>query len=300
MENKIQWSRRELKERSKAVLRTHYWRIVLAALLLSLLADGDRTPLSVAESVVQEQTGSVVEEKEPVLSSLGLGDAYKIIRDHVLDNQYMGGIVIGTAVFTALVLFFIVAFSGLLLSVFIVNPLEVGSLRFYNRGFDTKPRFKELFHVFEYKYRNVVSIMCLKDVYTFLWCLLFIVPGIIKSYEYLMVPYILSEHPDMQAKEVFAASRQLMQGQKWKAFVLDLSFLGWAVLSGMTFGVLRIFFVSPYRALTFTALYRKLLGGDVIPHNIYYDGMDEEAENSWYSLPDNQIPRRIKEEKQEV
>ncbi len=300
MENKMQWSRRELKERSKAVLRMHYWRIVLVALLLSLLADGDKTPLGVIESVVQEQTGSVVEEKEPVLYSLGLSDTYRIIRDHVLNKQYMGGIVVGTAVFTAFILFLIVAFSGLLLSIFIINPLEVGSLRFYNRGFDTKPRFKELFHVFEYKYKNVVSVMCLKDIYTFLWCLLFIVPGIIKSYEYLMVPYILSEHSDMRPKEVFAASRQLMRGQKWKAFVLDLSFLGWVILSGMTFGILGIFFVSPYRALTFTALYRKLLGGDVIPHNIYYDGMEEETGNNWYGLPDNKIPYGGQEEKQEV
>lgn len=300
MENKIQWIHRELKERSKAVLRMHYWRIVLVALLFSLLADGDKTPLSAIESVVQERSGFVVEEREPVLYSLGLNDTYKIIRDYVLDKQYMGGIVVGTAVFTVLILFFIVAFSRLLISIFIINPLKVGSLRFYNRGFDTKPRFKELFHVFEYKYKNVVSVMCLKDVYTFLWCLLFIVPGIIKSYEYLMVPYILSEHSDMRAKEAFAASRQLMRGQKWKAFMLDLSFLGWAILSGMTFGILGIFFVSPYRSLTFTALYRKLLGGDVIPHNIYYDGMEEETENSWYGLPDNRIPYGGREEKQEA
>ena len=142
--------------------------------------------------------------------------------------------------------------------------------------------------------------MCLRDVYTFLWCLLFLVPGIVKSYEYLMVPYILSEHPDMQAKEVFSASRQLMRGQKWKAFVLDLSFLGWAILSGMTFGILGIFFVSPYRALVFTALYRKLLGGDVIPHNIYYDGMDEDMGSSWYGLPDNRMKHSKQEKKQEV
>ena len=299
MENKIQWSRRELKERSKAVLHMHYWRNVLVAFLLSLLASGNKTPFSVVESAVQERTGAVIEERSST-SSLGMTNVYKIIRDHVLEQQYMGSIVIGTAVFTAFVLFIIVALSGLLISIFVINPLEVGGLRFYNRGFDTKPQFKELFHVFEYKYRNVVSIMCLRDVYTFLWCLLFLVPGIVKSYEYLMVPYILSEHPDMQAKEVFSASRQLMRGQKWKAFVLDLSFLGWAILSGMTFGILGIFFVSPYRALVFTALYRKLLGGDVIPHNIYYDGMDEDMGSSWYGLPDNRMKHSKQEKKQEV
>ncbi|RKI42597.1 DUF975 family protein [bacterium D16-51] len=300
MEGKVQWTRRELKRRSKAVLHTYYWRIVLVALLLSLLMDGDRTPVSLIGSVVQGQTETPIREKNPKSSVVGLTSTYRAIRDWVMERQYVGSIVVGTAMLTVIVLFFIVAFSGILLSIFIVNPLYVGGVRFYNRAFDTKPRFKELFHVFEYKYRNVVSIMFLRDVYILLWCLLFIVPGIIKSYEYLVVPYILSEHPDMQAKEAFAASRQLMRGQKWKAFVLDLSFLGWAVLSGMTFGVLGIFFVSPYRALTFTALYRKLLGGDVIPHNIYYDGMEEEAENGWYSLPDRPLPRNGQEGKQEV
>ncbi len=299
MEGKVQWTRRELKMRSKAVLHTHYWRIVLVVLLLSLLMDGNKTPVSLIESAVQEQSGASI-QGAPKSSSLGLASTYQAIRDWVMEKQYVGSIVIGTAVLTIVVLFFIVAISWLLLAIFIVNPLYVGGVRFYNRAFDTKPRFKELFHVFEYKYRNVVSIMFLKDIYVLLWCLLFIIPGIIKSYEYLMVSYILSEHPDMQAKEAFAASRQLMQGQKWKAFVLDLSFLGWAILSGMTFGVLGIFFVSPYRALTFTALYRKLLGGDVIPHNIYYDGMEEEAENGWYSLPDRSISHNGQEDKQEV
>lgn len=282
MENKIEWSRRELKERSKAVLRMHYWRIILVALIMLLLAGTDQIPLDAVDTVVQKQADSVLTGRDSATYSFKLTTMYKLIRNQFLDNQYLGNAGLGMAAAAALILSGIVSLSGILLATFITNPLQVGSVRFYNRGFDTKPRFRELFYVFEYKYRNVVGIMFLKDLYTLLWCLLFVIPGIVKAYEYRMIPYLLSEHPDMQAKEAFAASRQLMRGQKWKAFVLDLSFLGWMILSGLTFGILGIFFVQPYKELTCTALYRKLLGGDAIPHNIYYDGMDEE-ERSWYN-----------------
>lgn len=283
MENKIEWSRRELKERSKSVLRIHYWRIILVTLILLLLAGSDQIPLNTADTVVQNQADSILTGGDSAAHSFKLTTAYKLIKNQFLENQYLGNVGLGMAAAAALILSGIVSLSGILLTVFVTNPLQVGSLRFYNRAFDTNPRFRELFHVFEYKYRNVVGIMFLKDLYTLLWCFLFVIPGIVKSYEYCMIPYLLSEHSDMQAKEAFAASRQLMQGQKWKAFVLDLSFLGWMILSGLTFGILGIFFVYPYKELTRTALYRKLLGGDVIPHNIYYDGMEEEEERGWYN-----------------
>ena len=76
-------------------------------------------------------------------------------------------------------------------------------------------------------YGNIVLTMFLRDLYIVLWTLLFIVPGIVKSYEYMMVPYILAENPGMDQKEVFQISREMMNGQKWNAFVLDLSFIGW-------------------------------------------------------------------------
>ena len=61
---------------------------------------------------------------------------------------------------------------------------------------------------------NIVEIMFLKSLYTFLWTLLLIVPGIIKSYEYRMVPYILSENPAIDSKRAFELSKRMMDGQK--------------------------------------------------------------------------------------
>ena len=75
----------------------------------------------------------------------------------------------------------------------------------------------------------------------FLWALLFLIPGIYKQYQYRMVEYILAEHPDMPYKEAMKMSRDMMNGQKWNAFVLDLSFILWEMLGVLTCGLVHIF-----------------------------------------------------------
>ena len=97
--------------------------------------------------------------------------------------------------------------------------------------------------------------MFLMNLYITLWSLLFLIPGIIKMYEYLMVPYILADNPGMDRKEAFAISKRMMTGEKWNAFILQLSFLGWIFLSMFTCGLLGIFYVSPYMEATMAELY---------------------------------------------
>ena len=108
---------------------------------------------------------------------------------------------------------------------------------------------------FDHNYKNVTKVMFLRDLYTALWTLLFIIPGIVKGYEYKMIPYLLAENPDMSQQEAFGRSKQMMDGNKWKAFVLDLSFLGWSILSALTLGILGIFYVNPYYNMTQAAFY---------------------------------------------
>ena len=73
-----------------------------------------------------------------------------------------------------------------------------------------------------------------------------------------MIPYLLADHPEMTRKEAFAASKAMMKGNKWKAFVLDLSFILWSMLGALTLGIVTVFYVEPYRQLTGAALYEKL------------------------------------------
>ena len=101
--------------------------------------------------------------------------------------------------------------------------------------------------------------MFFRGLYTFLWSLLFIIPGIIKSYEYRMIPYLLAENPEMDMEEAFSLTRQMMTGDKANTFILDLSFIGWNLLSALTLGILSIFYVNPYQHLTNAQLYEVLL-----------------------------------------
>ena len=119
-------------------------------------------------------------------------------------------------------------------------------------------QLKEICYSFDNGYKNIVKTMFFRDLYTFLWSLLFVIPGIVKSYEYRMVPYLLGEYPGMDKDTAFAVSRQMMNGNKWNAFVLDLSFLGWQILNACTLGILGIFYVNPYMYQTDAALYLAL------------------------------------------
>lgn len=281
--NDVQWSRGELKNRSKTILWRYYWRMVLVALLLSFFFGEGQIISGVIDPFSTHHVGSLMKNSESITITYDEGgkNDSSVLKDRMDKNIYHIGkrtieITRIIAVTIIVPIFILIAIS---LSTFILNPLYVGSMRFFCRSFDIQPKFKELFHAFEYKYKNVVCVMFLKNLYTILWTLLFVIPGIVKSYEYSMVPYLLAENPELEANEAFAISRSMMDGQKWKSFVLDLSFVGWYILSGITFGVAGVFFVTSYSYLTHAALYRKLRGLDSIPKNIYYDGMPTDTQN---------------------
>lgn len=107
-------------------------------------------------------------------------------------------------------------------------------------------------------YMNTVKTMFFKGLYTFLWSLLLFIPGIIKHYEYCMIPYLIADYPEMETAEAFQLSREMMYGNKMGAFLLDLSFIGWAILNTLTFGILGVFYVNPYVQATAAELYLDL------------------------------------------
>lgn len=139
---------------------------------------------------------------------------------------------------------------------FLIDPLAVGKNRYYmeHRGFDSK--FDRLFYIFgSGRYISTVKTMFFYELKIFLWSLLFIIPGIIKSYEYFMVPYILAENPQISTKRAFELSRMMTKGEKWHIFVLQLSFLGWEILASLACG-LGFYFLAPYIEATHAELYQ--------------------------------------------
>ena len=111
------------------------------------------------------------------------------------------------------------------------------------------------------------------------------IPFIMKSYEYWMIPYILADNPDMECKEVFAMTKKMMTGYKWEVFVLIISFIGWDLLSICTCGILSIFYVEPYKAYTLAAFYKTRVQQNnyMNDYNNGYDSSYNGGYNSGYN-----------------
>lgn len=112
------------------------------------------------------------------------------------------------------------------------------------------------------RYGKSVGTMALTTLFTALGLICFIIPGIIVAYGLSMAPYILLENPNMKPMDVISRSWQITKGHKGDLFVVSLSFIGWNLLTAMTFGILGIFYVTPYIALTDAGCYDALTGGN--------------------------------------
>ncbi|MGN1241599.1 MAG: DUF975 family protein [Alloprevotella sp.] len=104
------------------------------------------------------------------------------------------------------------------------------------------------------RYVRVFCALFLVNLFTFLWALLLIIPGIMKAFSYALTPYILLDEPELTAKQAIARSSEIMQGRRWKLFCLYLSFIGWGILSVLTFGI-GFLWLLPYMNASFAAFY---------------------------------------------
>ena len=179
-----------------------------------------------------------------------------------------------------------------LVELLIINPLVAGCKYFFARNSREKTMVGEVAGGFDRGYGRVVKGMFLKDLFLFFWTLLFIIPGIIKSFSYRMVPYILVDQPELTATQAIKRSKQMMKGNKWRAFVLDLSFILWYILSALTLGLLGLFFVHPYYEATNAELYQALKDAPVD------DGYDDDRydEEDGYDEAPQDLPQELPEQ----
>jgi len=155
----------------------------------------------------------------------------------------------------------VAALSMIGLGFLIIPAITVGFTFFYIAVFfgdKENSTFEQMFNVGFAKFgRNLGSIL-LEGLLIYAWSLLLIVPGIIKAYSYAMTQYILADCPDVKAVDAITISRRMMKGHKWEFFVFQLSFLGWFILSGLTLGILSIFYVDPYYYASVAGYYVEL------------------------------------------
>ena len=205
----IMWSRADLKSRAKEILKVNYWKTVLISLIFMFVSG------SGSSSGATSSTSN---------SSADFSD----LQDTLSSPGNLQALLVGLSI--ALVVVFIMWIITSLLKVFVFNPLLVGCQRYFIRCGKQPTSLSDVAFVFSSSYLNVVKIMFFRDLFTALWSLLLIIPGIIKDYEYRMIPYLLAEDPSISKDDAFAATKQMMDGDKWNTFVLDLSFIGWAFL----------------------------------------------------------------------
>jgi len=153
--------------------------------------------------------------------------------------------VAGAAVGTIIIaLIFDALYIAILLA---LNPLMIGFMDWYRKSIYEKTSLGEIFAPYRKEHLwGSIGTMFLMQLYTFLWTLLFIVPGIIKTYSYSQTVFIKGENPNIPAKRAIELSRIMMDGHKGDLFYLHLSFIGWMFLSGLTYNIPGTFYVFPY------------------------------------------------------
>ena len=272
------WTRKNVKQKGKKSFFGNYWKCVLVALILALVigtagASGSSVGTSIGSAAGMMQTyedetstgysssDDLSETDFDIEIDPGTGVTTHISQDDAEFTGVFAGALIGIAILFFIVMLIATAFS-LAIRYFLMAPFEYGCRKLFRKNLDEPAKLSNIVYVFDSKnYKNVVKTAFLRDLFIFLWSLLFIIPGIIKSYEYRLVPYIVSEDPTINFRSALDQSKELMKGNKWRTFVLDLSFIGWDLLSALSFGLAGIFFVEPYKAATDAALYESIKYG---------------------------------------
>ncbi|MDE6710401.1 MAG: DUF975 family protein [Oscillospiraceae bacterium] len=126
-------------------------------------------------------------------------------------------------------------------------PLMIGLYGWYTKSIYQKTSLGEIFTPYKPQYLwSNIGTGFLVGLFTYLWALLFIIPGIIKTYSYSQTMYIKAENPNIPASRAIELSKIMMDGHKGQLFYLYLSFWGWLILSVLTFNILGIIYVFPY------------------------------------------------------
>lgn len=248
--------RKELKSRAKSAMKKGYWWIFLACIIVGILGGkgGSGFSNSNYNSKNNIKYYSTLDQNENN-GFTNYTDEYNQLNNDPINNTSEDLGLLG--VFA--LIFLIILLLVFIYKIFIGNAIIVGFRKFMLGTTEETFEIGTMFSVFKNNYKNAVKTMFFKDLYIFLWSLLLIIPGIIKSYEYYMVDFILADNPETDKETAFKMSKEMMDGYKWDTFVLHLSFIGWYFLGVLLLGI-GVLFVNPYFESTVVQLYLELSG----------------------------------------
>ena len=209
---------KELRARAWQALKGKYWMAFAVILVTGLIGSVGNTFVTFGQNLSEV---------------LGLVDPAEMDSTMALGALVLNGVVIVSSII------------GGLYSIFVTDALTVGVNNYFIKNTYSTPSFSDAFSGFRVKYGRNIGTLLLVGIKTVLWSFLFIIPGIIKTYEYAVIPYILADDPEISSKDAFKKAKQMMKGNKWRLFKLNFSFIGWAVLCALTLGI-GTFFLIPY------------------------------------------------------
>ncbi len=279
--------RKQLKQAGKALFQKNYWYSVLVVFLMFLSGTG--TSVSPRFNFSYTTSGSESGSFEDLFG--GGGNADFFFDEFIQEPFFIAFIIIFVSVFAV----------ASVLGYFIFNSFRCGGIRYFLKSRKNQPaQIHEVFENLKDKTNiNIAKVTFFRDLSVALWSLLFIIPGIIKSYEYWAIDYILAVRPDIDKDEAKRLSKILMDGNKADLFVLSLSFYGWLLLSIFTMGLLNIFYVNPYMQATFVEFFsdirlQALAMGKITPNDIPdYEFIDPQMQyqGQFYQQPKNVVYR---------
>jgi len=251
----------DFRTKAREALRENWGKAVGVGFVASLLGAATTAVASGGGSSSGGSTGTTpgVEvgyvENEPYMGLMGLDLAnIDSIADlnGIIPTEYQVGFMVLLSVLSFIgIVFFILHFT-------IGGAVTLGYVKFNLNLVDNKPAsFAQLFSEF-HRLGAGFFMQLLRGVYIFLWSLLFVIPGIYAAYGYAMTPYILLENPEMTANEAITKSKELMHGNRFRLFCLEISFIGWALLAAFfTLGIGGLW-LKPYMETSFAAFYREI------------------------------------------
>lgn len=301
------WKRKTLKKKARKYIRTGFWRMMAVCFLIAALTSSYPLSTSFVSQHVEESSSQ--QPDSAYIPEVSNSEVLTVTITHISDDDEVQQEVLdsdsfqaadilidlytnaSSAVFSALrafnslladpfsysTLFLVLGvFFSFFYQFFIANLLLVGQKRFFLelRNYP-QTRISKIFYLYKLRYLwKPAWVMFWRSFFQLLWSFT-IVGGIIKRYEYSLIPYILAENPAVGRKDAFYLSRQLMMGNKWQLFLLDVSFIGWKCLSALTLGVLDFIFVNPYIESTKAELYMTLRRNYVLSRSACYEKLND-------------------------
>ena len=245
----MNWTREQLKSNAKLMVKKNWFLCVVVSMVMAMIGGSQGIHFNARYNIPAEYD-NLHEAADQIASQLS-GEWVRWVQ---VAFPFLAGTMI------------VVILLAIAADIFLGNPLRVGGSRFYLHNIHSKGEFEDLGFAFQNQFGNVVKVMFFRDLYIWLWSLLFVIPGIIKALQYRMVPYLLADNPELTTKEALDLSKKMMDGEKMNALILDLSFLGWNILSSLTFGILGFVWVNPYQDATNAELYMALSARGTNPY----------------------------------